>query len=108
MVSYLRLPPPPRECILEAPRLALERVLAPLYPPLRLPLPIALRLLLPAGRDMSRLPTRFELLAPEGRDMSRVPARFALLLAAGRDMSRVPARFAAPLFLALGAAERVV
>jgi hypothetical protein len=29
---------------------------------LRLPLPIALRLLLPAGRDMSRLPTWFGLL----------------------------------------------
>jgi len=57
MVAYLRLPPPPRACMLDMPRLALERVLAPLYPPLRLPLPIALRLLLPAGRDMSRLPT---------------------------------------------------
>jgi len=50
--------------MLDAPRLLLERAPEPLYV-LRLPLPMALRLL--PGRDMSRLPMRLGPLLPEAR-----------------------------------------
>lgn len=59
-MNYLRRPPPPPPRMLPDPRALLDRALDPLNPPE--PLPKALRLLLvPALRDISRVPTRLAL-----------------------------------------------
>jgi hypothetical protein len=79
--------------MLDAPRLLLERAPEPLYV-LRLPLPMALRLL--PGRDMSRLPMRSGPLlagarfAVEGRLAAGELPRLAAPLVDGRLALRWP------------------